>query len=286
MTNWPNLFVVGAARAGTTSLAYYLDQHPDIFMSRVKEPYYFTHYHPDWVSVPHERSAYLELFRDGDSARYRGEASPAYLWDETSAGAIKEASPDARIIVSLRNPITRAYSEYLLLRRSIEEQRASFYEVVTQELKLDKQARGDDPRYNYVARGQYAEGLSRFFDTFGRDRVHVVFFEEFVRDPADGMRRIFEFLGVSPDVANRITFDIKNQGGVPRNKLAEKLLYSSRARAVARRALPLAARSELERRLMRSPDSNIEPRARQALERVYSGDRRSLELLLSRPVPW
>jgi Sulfotransferase family len=286
VTTWPNLFIVGVARAGTTSLASYLDQHPAIFMAPIKEPYFFTRYHPHWVSVPHDESAYLGLFRQGGGARYRGEATPAYFWDSESAHAIRSTSPDARIVISLREPIDRALSEYLLLRRTIYETRSSFLDVVSQELQMSNDIRGDDPRDNYVARGLYAEGVSRYFATFGRDRVHVVFFEEFVRDPRSEMRNLYAFLGVDTNWASRITVTVKNRGGVPRNKLAERLLYSPQARDVARWTLPPALRQRLESALMRPADPSIEMAARRILEPFYAPDWRQLEDLLGRPVPW
>jgi hypothetical protein len=288
MERWPNLFVVGVARAATTSLAYYLGQHPEVYMSPVKEPYFFTRYHPDWVGVPQEKAAYLELFRDADDAKYRGEATPAYFWDHESAGSIKAASPEARILISLREPVARAHSEYLLLRRSSYERRPSFAAVVSEELRLDEGERGDDPRYNYISRGLYTDGVTRFREMFGRDRVHVLFFEEFVENPRDQMRTVFEFLALDPEWADRIELAAKERGGAPRNKLAEALLYSPGARALARRAVPPAARSVIEAAFMRRPNHSNTDTATAArnLHQIYTHDRKRLENLLGRPAPW
>jgi Sulfotransferase domain len=284
---WPNLFIVGVARAGTTSLAYSLGQHPDVFMAPVKEPYFFTRYHPDWVAVPREESAYLKLFHQSGDARYRAEATPAYFWDKESARSIKDASPEARIVISLREPVDRAYSEYSLLRRSTDERRPSFLAVVSEEIQLSDSERGDDPRYNYVARGVYAEGVARYLETFGRERVHVLFFEEFAEDPRAEVRRMYEFLDLDPDWADQITLMVKNRGGVPRNKLAEKILYSPRARMVARWTLPPVARSSVEKALLQRPNSRMDKAAAsQMLQEVYAPDWRRLEGLLGRTVPW
>lgn len=286
MKVWPNLFIVGVARAGTTSLAHCLGQHPDVFMAPVKEPYYFTRYHPAWVAVPHQELAYLDLFRHSGDAKYRGEATPAYFWDDESARSIKDASPEARIVISLREPVDRAYSEYSLLRRSTDERRPSFVEVVSEELQLSDQ-KGDDPRYNYVSHGLYADGVARFFDTFGRDRVHVLFFEEFASNPRAEIRKVYEFLQLEPEWADRINVSVKNRGGVPRNKLAERILYSPRARVAARWTLPPPARSWVERVLMQRPSANgATATASRMLEPVYAPDWRRLERLLGRPVPW
>src|SRR2546421_5730717 len=88
---WPNLFLVGAGKAGTTSLWHYLDSHPDISMSRVKEPHFFSRGGLPGLPVVKSAEAYLDLFAGAGQARYRGEASPSYLCDEGSARAIKAA---------------------------------------------------------------------------------------------------------------------------------------------------------------------------------------------------
>lgn len=287
MAQWPNLFIVGVARAGTTSLAYYLGQHPDVFMSPVKEPYFFTRYHPHWVAVPHEETAYLELFSSSGNAAYRGEATPAYFWDEESAAAIKRASPDARILISLRTPVLRAQSEYLLLRRRGYERRPSFVGVVREEMELAEDKRDDDPRNNYVFRSLYAAGVERYFETFGRERVRVVFFEEFVADPLAELGRIFDFLGVEQGPLNRIDLEVPNRGGVPRNGLVERVFYSRRARKLARSIIPPAARASVERTLMRPHGSTAAAvQALRLLEPTLELDRERLERLLDRPVPW
>lgn len=284
---WPNLFIVGVARGGTTSLAECLDQHPDVFMSPVKEPHFFTRYHPDGLAVTDDETAYLKLFRQGSEAEYRGEATTAYFWDAASAEAIRDASPDARIVISLREPVSRAYSEYLLLRRSTHERRASFPAAVAEEMALTDGERDDHPQHNYVARGRYADGVARFFDTFGRERVHILFFEEFVAKPRAELRALYEFLGLDPEWAERADLTVRNQGGIARNKLAGKLLYSPPARIVGRSLIPESARAWVEGALMRpvTPDSEV-AKARRLLEQVYMTDQRHLRRLLGRPVPW
>ena len=123
---WPNLFIVGAAKAGTTSLAYYLSQHADVFMSKMKEPHYFSAVRPEGkfahaVPVVSDEASYLRLFQGADGVHYRGEASTSYLWSEAAAARIAERSPDARIIAVLREPIERLHSHYLNeLREGIE----------------------------------------------------------------------------------------------------------------------------------------------------------------------
>jgi hypothetical protein len=286
MSRSPNLFVVGVARAGTTSLSHYLDQHPDIFMSPVKEPYFFSSYHPDWVPVSQTLFSYLSLFAGATTEKYLGEASPAYFWDEDSPQAIKEASPEARVIISLRNPIKRAYSEYLLLRRSLEEWRSTFAEAVEEEMALDPSQRGVNPQYNYVDRGYYAARVERYFEVFGTDRVHVLFFEDFVKSTREEMRRVFKFLDVDPDFARAIAIVPQNQGGAPKNRLAALLLYSRRLRSIGRLLVPAGGRPRVERSLMQRGKMDVDDRTRRRLYEVYADDWRRLRELLGKSPPW
>jgi hypothetical protein len=138
----PNFFIVGAPKAGTTSLYHYLDQHPDIYMSPVKEPNYFAeevrlrNISAEWqewahreqnslrayLSGPmHEKkfggivaswSDYLKLFKNVKDEKAIGEASVCYLWSKTAARSIASATPHAKIVMVLRNPVDRAFSQY------------------------------------------------------------------------------------------------------------------------------------------------------------------------------
>ena len=286
MSRAPNLFVVGVARAGTTSLSHYLDQHPEIFMSPVKEPYFFSSYHPDWVPVSQTLFSYMSLFAGATIERYLGEASPAYFWDEDSPAAIKEASKDARIIISLRDPIKRAYSEYLLLRRSLEDWRPTFAEAVREEMALDPSERGTNPQYNYVDRGYYAARVERYFELFGTERVHVLFFEDFVKSTREEMERVFEFLQVDPEPARSIAIAPQNQGGAPKNRLAAVLLYSKQLRRVGRLVVPPRGRPRVERSLMQRGRMDVDDQTRQGLYELYADDWMRLKELLGKSPPW
>jgi hypothetical protein len=111
----PNFFVVGASRAGTTSLWQFLRQHPDVMMPstrQTKEPSHFAEPCPTWAQRFRDRDAYLDLFKDAGSRRAIGEASPAYLGAPGTAQRIFNTYPGARIIITLRQPARRAFSLY------------------------------------------------------------------------------------------------------------------------------------------------------------------------------
>jgi hypothetical protein len=177
----PNFLVIGAQRAGTTLLHVVLEAHPEVYVPyQRKEVHYFDWYWDrgaDW---------YAAFFPPGDQAgRYRaiGEATPDYLFESDVPERIGETCPDCRFIVSLRNPVERAYSSYLYARRSYNERR-SFEEYIEQQPEV-------------LQRGRYSEQLSRYFARFGEDAVLVLVFEELLRAPADHLGRLARFLGLT-----------------------------------------------------------------------------------------
>lgn len=276
---WPNLFLVGVVRGGTTSLWAYLDQHPEIFMAPVKEPHFFTQASPALAPV-YDEHAYLNLFAGAQEA-VRGEASASYFADSATPAQIKRVSPKAKILVSLRDPVERAYSHYWQQVTFGEETR-SFPEAVEEDLAGIRREGLD----GYVRRGFYSEQLQLYLDTFG-EYVHVVFFEEMTRDPVSVMRDVFAFLAVEPAVADELVVERRNTFRRPRGRLAKAILDSRRVRVAARHVVPLRFRSRLEEALLAPGETPaIEPEVRRRLESVYGSDSAALERLLGRGLPW
>ena len=114
----PNFFIVGAPRAGTTSLYRYLRRHPQVFMPAVKEPHFFANINPDpdqrHLFPAMDEGQYVRLFRGALHYRAIGEASPSYLVTKGAAERIKARVPNAKIIMLLRDPTERAFSHYLM----------------------------------------------------------------------------------------------------------------------------------------------------------------------------
>src|SRR5512133_3335666 len=274
---WPNLFLVGVVKGGTTSLAAYLDQHPDIFMSLVKEPHFFTDAAPRG-SVKDER-AYLKLFAAARE-RVRGEASASYFTDSASPAAIKDANPEAKILVILRDPVERAYSHYLDNLQHGSESR-SFAEAIEAELAGERPA-GTEP---YVSRGFYVEPLDRYLEYFG-ESVHVVFLEDMAGDPASELREIFEFLEVDPDIADWVRSERRNTYALARRSTS-RLVGSPRARRAGQFLVPRRLRPTVERLLFKRADKPaVDEEVRGILAEVYRIDRGPLEQRVGRPLPW
>lgn len=279
---WPDLFVAGVPRAGTSSLWDYLNQHPQIFMSRVKEPHFFSDFKPKIVPVTKNESAYMRLFARASDEQLLGEATPNYLCDPAAPARIARVSPAARIVIVLRDPVARAYSDYWHKVRYGRESRP-FLERIQVQL-ADPRRRMPGP--GYVGAGLYAEPLGRYLETFG-DRVLVLFQDELSADTRGELRRVLEFLGVDVAVADRLRLGVRNATALPRNALVRRLYRSPRLRAAGVRVIPQPLQPGLERLMLRRDGlPAMEPEARRLLREFYEAEPAALEPLLGRPVPW
>lgn len=271
----PNLFVIGAAKSATTSLWRYLDTHPDVFMAQLKEPHFFSRGGVDGIPVAKTEDAYLALFAGAGQAAYRGEASVSYLWDPEAPAAIEAWAAEAKIIVSLRDPVERAYSHYWTHVR-LGTERLSFREAVEEELAGARELTDIPPPY--VGRGFYAMQISPYLARF--DDVLVLFFEELVRDVRGSMRTVFEFLGLDTTPAQDIEPAVYLPFAVPRNGLARRVARLRTIRALTDgRGLRLPF-------LMDYRKPALDPATRALLRDVYAEHDARLRDLLGRPLPW
>jgi hypothetical protein len=278
--HWPNLFVVGVMRGGTTSLCGYLERHPEIFMSPVKEPHFFTKAGATLAPRYATKKAYLGLFK-GASERVRGEASASYFTDGDSPAAIKRVSPDTKILVILRDPVERAHSHYWHAANNGHETR-TFAEAIRDELAGLR----PDGAEVYVKRGFYSEPLQRYLDHFG-DNVHVLFLEDLSREPTATMREVFAFLDVDPGAAEDLVVERRNEFRLPRGRLAGRILRSARLRGVAARLVPRRLRPSIEGALLATGARPAMPaELRALLADVYASDEDLLQSILGRSLPW
>lgn len=286
MPEWPNLFVVGAPKAGTTSLHRYLDQHPDIAMVPDKEPWFFVR---DWDRIEAERPGglaaaereYLDLF-EGLDATYVGEATPSYLRHPEVPGRIHDRRPDARIVISLRDPVERAWSHYLMEHREGREDR-SFAEAVGAELA----AGGTDPLARIVEPGRYFGQVRRYLETFGEDQVHVLLLDDLGDDPHGTLEAVAAFLDVDPGPMQEVAVERHYGYRQPRSELARRIRNDERVRWVARRLLPERVREYLGDRVLMAdrPKPDMDPEVRARLQEVYAPEVDRLEELLGRDLP-
>lgn len=294
---WPNFFLIGAAKAGTTALYHALDQHPGIFMSPVKEPNFFAFEGQEvrYRSVagkeaPVNRSsvtgeaAYQALFTEAGTASALGEASTLYLFSERAADNIARRVPHARLVALLRHPVERAYSNYLM-------NVASGQEVLTFEQALDAEAGRTrdawDPFGLYVQLGMYARQLERYYARFGRDQLLVLPYEDWRDAPRTLLHRVYTFLGVDPGF-EPVLGTRHNASGLPRSRMVHILAGWAAAQAPARATLKrLIPRRHLlrafhavrNRNLVRPP---LAEATRQRLLAAYHDDVVTLQALIGR----
>lgn len=209
--NAPNFFILGAGRCGSTGLHNLLRQHPDIFMTDPKEPTFFC----KPFQVIKNPIDYFELYEAASHEAIRGEASHAYLSHPATAKVLRALFPDAKMLITLRNPADRAYSMYHWMRRFGWEHYRTFEAALAAEEKRrnSKRFMKNCPQYfyNYLyfRASLYGEQLQRYFELFPRDQFHIIKFEEYIVDPVSYLKKIFQFLGVDPDFSPKLN--------VPRN---------------------------------------------------------------------
>jgi hypothetical protein len=285
MPSWPNLFIAGAPRCGTSSLHAYLDAIPGVFMSRIKEPNYFSRCvigedHP-MVRPIRDQDAYLALFAAAGDARIRGEASPNYLEDPEAPELIDRTVPGARVIASLRDPVERLFSHYLMMRNN--RPMGSFAEEIERGLATDDgRSHGIlDPRT-----GLYAAHVERYRAVFG-PRFKILIFEEWMADVPATLRDVLQFLGVDQEIGE-FSEPKQRQYAEARGPLVRYLFGNRAVSRAAEMLIPFGLRKRVRNALLVRPAAKpeMEPGTREFLVRYYRDDVERLESLLGRRLPW
>ena len=278
----PTFLIVGAPKAGTTTLYHHLRTHPDVFMSEVKEPHYFSYAgegQPHWgVQTP---DAYRALFDGVQDETAVGEASTWYLYSETAAEQIQGAVPDARIIALLRDPVSRAYSSWSY-RVQMGWESESFERAV--KLERERRSAGEPWDVHYLNAGRYAAQVERYLRVFGPDQVRVLLFEDLISSPTTVVTEALQFIGVDPDEATVQANRVHNATAMPRWAGLTRFLKRGDVRSLARR-VPAPLRRALAdglRSVNRRGRPRLDPGLRQSLQDQFRPDVQRLGALLGR----
>ncbi len=185
----PDFIIIGAQKAGTSSLYFYLSQHPNIRVSATKEIHYYN-YH---VLRGKRLGWYRSFFPLKFTGRHQitGEASPYYLFDHAVPQRIKKDLPDVKLIALLRDPIDRAHSAYNMNKRQQQED-----DFPTFEQAIANQDMSCEQSVLYLFRGRYADHLKHWLQYFSRDQFLFIKSEDFFRDPNASLDEVYGFLGV------------------------------------------------------------------------------------------
>jgi hypothetical protein len=204
----PDALIIGAMKSGTSSLHYYLTQHPQVIAPLRKEVHYFD------LNLQRGESWYRANFGHAGQAGVNIDSSPYYLFHPLVPQRAHALVPGAKLIVLLRDPVRRAYSHYWHQRNKGRES-LSFEDAVAAEPdRIDRAhellARGeiehsDDHQYfSYLARGRYAEQLRRWLQFYPRERLLVLRFEDLVREPLPVLNRTLDWLGLPAMASARL----------------------------------------------------------------------------------
>lgn len=201
-----DFFVVGAARCGTTSLYNYLNQHPQIYLPNIKELNYFSnveskdysvykkpnkneHYH---TKIIKSYDIYKGLFESANDNQVKGDISPSYFWDIQTAQRIFEHNPNAKIIISLRNPVYRAFSHYVMNFGIGHEKHNSFDKALKAKRK---------PIWGggnlYLELSSYYDPVISYYKLFKKENIHLLIFEDWTENKDNTLFEIFDFLDVN-----------------------------------------------------------------------------------------
>jgi len=280
---WPNFFIVGAGKAGTSSLWIYLNQVPQVFMSPHKEPHFFspTYLAPKIVQTFRNKNDYLNLFQDVRNEKVIGEASINYLLDPTSPKLIHEKVPHAKIIIIIRDPIERAYSNYFdWFRGNIIKD--SFHETI-QDITSGKAKKQILP---VLYASFYSKGIKNFQDTFGNNQVKIIIFEEYIKNMKLYLNDILKFLDIDYNI-QVLEEEVKNPFLLPKSKIAGKIVFSKHLEKIVKKSLPESYRKKISKKFF---VTKVKPIMNEQdilfLKSYFRKDVLDVEKLLNRKLPW
>ena len=304
----PNFLLIGAQKSGTTSLYHYLRQHPEIYLSPIKEPCFFavtengppvTEEDKNFIAFqsrlfPNDiwtdtLKDYQALFAAVGNEKAIGEASTMYWTSYRAPRCIKHYVPNAQLIAILRDPAERAYSAYRMIKRLGHETLESFDETLSRTDFLDPDSSfkpTEHPRYmRYLVNGHYFSRLNLYLESFARENIRVYLFEEFVDNPMAVLEDMFSFLGVdttfTPDMGTRHHADRVVSAMNPAVRAFEAVV-PARVRTAARALTPPALRYRYDRIRGSQLGPRCPPDARKRLIAYYRDDMVRLQDLIGR----
>lgn len=308
-TQLPTFICVGAEKSGSTSLYDNLRAHPDVYMSPIKEPNFFStdvrvaNFREDYVRheqhkglnldayfsrdpLPDRWGAYLEhpehylrLFAAGAAAEARGEVSNSYLYSDSAAQNIADSVPDARILVVLREPVARAFSHYRAMVRDGRTLKDCLIDEVTYDFEFPDRRWGSC--HGYIDHGRYAGQIERLYAAIEPERVKVILADDFFGNPEQVMHGVFAFLGLrplscKPDLANR------NRSATPRNPALIRFLSRTGIKSRGLAIMPPALRERAKRVFFTAAKSEMTAAEHAFLAEFFARDVERLESLLGR----
>jgi hypothetical protein len=284
----PDFFIVGAPKSGTTSMYFYLKQHPEIFMPERKELHFFgsDFFAPHFVR---DLKEYLKFFEGADNKKRIGEASVWYLYSKRAAFEIKEFNPDADIIIMLRNPVDMMYSLHSQQVFNGSQDIINFEEALRHEEDLKKRPfkGGFIERFFYREVAKYYNQVKRYLDVFGEEKVHIIIYDDFKAHTDIVYKDTLRFLRV--DETFRPDFKVINPNKIVRSRWLRDFLNEPPLiiRGLIRLIFPKSLRTAIRDNLYRLnikyvPREPMRPELRKALLQEFKEEINRLSELIGR----
>jgi hypothetical protein len=215
----PNFFIVGAQKAGSTSLYHILSKQKDVFIPSKKELRFFSFHYPkgfDWYCNTY--------FKNTADYKLIGEADPSYLADENAPSRIaKHCGRDIKIVMILRQPVKRAYSQYIM-NKKLNPEKFSEWVALPFESQLIKES-NDLIDSNYLQNGCYYKAINNYLKSFNLENIHIILFDDFITDKQNTLNKLSKFLEIDEIQIPQDTH--KNKSSVTRMSWM-KVLYSDK----------------------------------------------------------
>lgn len=277
----PNLIGCGAGKSGTTSLYYYLSEHPDIYMALAKEVHFFSEYYHRGIAW------YKKQFSNHGNEKIVGEFSTSYMLNEHVPRRMSEIVPDAKLLFIFRNPIDRAYSNYWsALNIGVQASGSTFSEVIRSQEGYEK----------YIVGGLYYEHLLRFLEYYAQEKIFIILTEELRNDPIRQLASCYKFLDVStsfqPNVKKSYNITISSSSKW-KMALDQNWLNFKATIKPFFLWIPSSFRrkfSQVEQRLRMKFNNKKRPKIqsedRKYLSAIYYEHNKNLAKLINRELPW
>tara|TARA_B110000014_G_scaffold264021_1_gene262926 strand:+ start:1604 stop:2452 length:849 start_codon:yes stop_codon:yes gene_type:complete len=275
---YPDFFIVGAPRSGTTSLHEYLNQLSEVFMC-VKECGFFSEFSNGRVESYDE---YAALFSGASSNQLIGESTAIYLRDPDTPKKIHDANPNAKIIIMLRDPIERAFSHYLMYIKN-------GYETLSFSKKLENylESKTKENFHNYIIMPSfYFDSISGYVDMFGREKIKIIIYEEFAKNTEKSVSEILDFLNINTELPTNLTKKY-NDFSHPLGKSQNFIISNKLSRNLGRRLLPKSTRISIKNIISNKNEKpTLQKNDLLKLQELFSQDVSSLKSFLERKLPW
>jgi hypothetical protein len=301
--NKVNLFLIGAMRAGSNTLYQFLSQHPEIYMSKIKEPEFFVSELYRIKSINNEIfdenvrkrienknktgkfrtfDKYEQLFSKKTNEKYAGEASH-YIHHPGTAGIIYNYNPDSRIVVSLRNPIDRIYSEYMLYLRD-SRIKNSFNDFIKTGIAWNiEKGKWDISSDSRLSKGFYSKLLKPWFDIFGEEKIMVILFDELVQNPTKVCKELYAWLKIDKEFIPKKIH--AQRSGKPRSVLAYRIFQQEYClKNYLKKKLPREIRVQLHDYLniFLLRRNNMDENSKLFLKEIYCDEINNLERMIDK----